>query len=363
MYQVTATGASPQSSRSSAPSALSLDSHLHVPHDHLLGSLFPDSRDFCCAACCEFSWCEPVTTFTNTGIHPGFFGLDNSHPILGTLACRWHCSFFQRFWEVPSLAVFFTGTWVPSLAVFFTGAWVPSLAVFFTGTWVPIPGGFFSSRPFGTCFIKPSARSCANCSVLWCFRGIHRVHLSTPVPPVFFGIDSSLPCQLVGPLFRFLFTCLLSCLSRADSWFRLARDFNFRLHLVARFAIFHFVLLLHVSSLCCTFVCSGSKENNCQSLIFVSLHHLHFWLWFCHFRLFLQRHLRVVYSNVACNRSLQHHCVVLCQGVVTGLVPSRGSLPQRGQLFLRTGFSVVSLSFFVPYRRLLRCFGFSNTTT
>ena len=192
-------------------SALSLDSHLHVPHDHLLGSLFPDSRDFCCA-CCALSWCEPI--------------------------------------------------------------------------------------------------------------------FATLVPhPVFFGIDNSLPCQLVGPLFRFLFNCLLSCLSRADSWFRLARDFNFRLHLVARFAIFHFVLLLHVSSLCCTFVCSCSKENNCQSLIFVSLHHLHFWLWFCHFRLFVQRHLGVVYSNVACHRSLEHHCVVLCHGVVAGLVPPRGSLP------------------------------------
>ena len=42
------------------PSALSLDSHLHVLHDHLLGSLFRDSRDFCCAACCAFCWCEPI---------------------------------------------------------------------------------------------------------------------------------------------------------------------------------------------------------------------------------------------------------------------------------------------------------------
>ena len=248
-------------------SALSLDSHLHVPHDHLLGSLFLDSRDFCCAACCAF---------------------------------------------------FLVRTNLSQLS---------------------------PTREFITSFSDLTTRN--SCST-----------------PVFFGIDSSLPCQLVGPLFRFLFTCLLSCLSRADSWFRLARDFIFRLHLVARLAIFHFVLLLHVSSLCCTFVCSGSKENNCQSLFFVSPHHLHFWPWFCHLRLFLQCHLGEVYSSVACHRSLQHHCIVLCHGVVAGLVPSRGSLPQRGQLFLRTGVSVVSISFFCSISSTAVAVSwFSNTTT
>ena len=61
-------------------------------------------------------------------------------------------------------------------------------------------------------------------------------------------------------------------------------------------------------------------------------------------RLFLQRHLGVVYSDVASLRSLQHYCVVLCHGVVAGPAPSCGSLPQHGLLFPRTGFSAVSLS-------------------
>ena len=48
--------------------------------------------------------------------------------------------------------------------------------------------------------------------------------------------------------------------------------------------------------------------------------------------------------DVACQRSPQHYCVVLCHGVVAGPAPPCGSLPQRGLVFLRTGFSVVSLS-------------------
>ena len=39
--------------------------------------------------------------------------------------------------------------------------------------------------------------------------------------------------------------------------------------------------------------------------------------------LFLQVHLVVVYSDVACGWSLQHCCVVLCHGVVAGPAPVR----------------------------------------
>ena len=50
---------------------------------------FPDSRDFCCAVCCAFSWCEPIChNFPNTGIHHEFFGLDNSRLLLHTCLLR-----------------------------------------------------------------------------------------------------------------------------------------------------------------------------------------------------------------------------------------------------------------------------------
>ena len=89
---------------------------------------------------------------------------------------------------VVGTALSFMGPWVPSLAVFLSWPWVPSLAVFlswvlgshpwqffFHGSLGPIPGCFsfmgpsvpsldvfLSSRPFGTCFIKPSTRFLAD---------------------------------------------------------------------------------------------------------------------------------------------------------------------------------------------------------
>ena len=235
LYQVTATRASPQSSRSSARR------HSHSTVNCMFRTITSLVLSF---QTHETSAVQPaarflganrsVTTFSNTGIHHEFFGLDNSKPL------------------------------------------------------------------FHTCLLR------------------HRQLSSLPA------------CQST-----LAFSFHLS--ARADSWFRLARDFNFRLHLVARFAIFHFVLLSHVNSLCCMFVCSGSKEINCQSLIFVSLHHLHFWLWSCHFRLFLRSHLGAVDKNVACHRSLQHHCAVLCHGAIfhNVVICSWGW----------TGFSVVSFFF------------------
>ena len=178
-----------------------------------------------------------------------------------------HCRSGHKLLLLPAVgtALSFMDSEIPSLAVFLTGTWVLSLAV------------FLSSRPFNTCFVKPSARlprcfivalgepsaqSCAGCSVPRCIRGFLRVHLLTLVPHRSSSASTALYFyQLVGPLFRFLLTCLLSCLSRADTCFRLARDFDARLLLLAQVAIFHFVLLSRVSSLCCAFDCSGSMRK------------------------------------------------------------------------------------------------------
>ena len=92
------------------------------------------------------------------------FHLDKSHRVLRRILS--HCSHNQtttdqdkKLPHLPAVgtALSFMGPGVPSLAVFFTGARVPSLVV------------FLSSRPFGTCFIKPSAHHLADSLSGLCF--------------------------------------------------------------------------------------------------------------------------------------------------------------------------------------------------
>ena len=120
------------------------------------------------------SFFQPATTpsqrelichhFHHTGIQHELFHLDKSHRVLRRILS--HCSHNQtttdqdtKLPHLPAVgpALSFMGPGVPSLAVFLTGARVPSLVV------------FLSSRPFGTCFIKPSAHPLADSLSGLCF--------------------------------------------------------------------------------------------------------------------------------------------------------------------------------------------------
>ena len=120
------------------------------------------------------SFFQPATTpfqrelichhFHHKGIQHELFHLDKSHRVLRRILS--HCSHNQttndqdtKLPHLPAVgpALSFMGPGVPSLAVFFTGARVPSLDV------------FLSSRPFGTCFIKPSADLLADSLSGLCF--------------------------------------------------------------------------------------------------------------------------------------------------------------------------------------------------
>ena len=166
-------------------------------------------------------------------------------------ACAWHCSFFHGSW-VPSLTVFLS--WVfGSLSCFFSlGPWVPSLAV------------FLSSRPFGTCLIKPSTRLLVHSFSCYLVLGFasHVTRLC------FFSWSAG--CVL----HRRLWTLVSSLSPRAC----LPRSFA-----SSRLTAIFLVVVVHV--------------------------------------VFLQLHLVVVYSDVACGWSLQHCRVVLCYDVVAGPAP------------------------------------------
>ena len=166
------------------------------------------------------------------------------------------------------------------------------------GPWVPIPGCFsfmalrvpslavfLSSRPLGTCFIKRStlllADSFSCCLVLGFASQVTRLCFSS----------WSSGCVLRRRLLM------------AGSSFTPILGFGSRVSLAL--------------------VCFLSPD--CEFLVVIV--HLVL-LSRCSVRdfstgLFVQLHLVVVYSDVACGWSLQHCCVVLCYGVVAGPAPVR----------------------------------------
>ena len=240
------------------------------------------------------------------------------------------------------------------------GAGVPFLAVFFTGTWVPSLAVFLSSRPCGTwlfhqtfctppvCFIvasgEPSVQSCGGCSVLRCFRGFLRVHLPIPVPHLsssaatalfitslyvrssaFFSLAcchvSLAPILVFGSRMTSALVCYFSpeSPSSTSSYFRASAPCAARSIALARRKT-----TARVSSSFLFTTCS----YGCGSVTFAfppapswgSLQ---------------RRGLPAVSPALLCSTPPR---------VVAGPVPPCGSVPQRGQLFLRTGLCCVSFS-------------------
>ena len=154
------------------------------------------------------------------------------------------------------------------------------------GSWGPIPGCFvLSSRPFGTCFIKPSTRLLADsfscCLVLGFGSHVTRLICSLVVRWL-------RPPSLALDVWFFF---------HADSWFRLARVLS-RSFVSSRLT----ANFWSSSSTSCFFRAAlGATSSG----------------------LFLQLHLLVVYCDVACGWSLQHSSVEICYDVVAGPAPMR----------------------------------------
>ena len=303
----TATGVPQQSSRSSQPSALSLDNHLDV------------LRHFLCANC-------SVITFTNMVVQHKILRLDSSHRIVGFsdsrilpsplieqsnhyFACCWHCCFlYGSLGPFPGCVLH--GSLGPTPGCFLHGSMGPSLAVFFLHVhlarvssnllltpWLGASLAFLPSRRQLQSGLWDSALRCSEHALLNPSLALLRA--------LGFAPRVTRPCFSLWPT---------GCVTSLHSLLRR------RLLMPVSSLWRQFLVFARASP---ALVCFFSPD--CEFLVVIV--HLVL-LSRCSVRdfssgLFLQLHLVVVYSDVACQWSLQHCCTVLCYGVVAGPVPVR----------------------------------------